>query len=190
MPTAGIKLTQVGDFLSRVPIRVSDSCPDAAAACEDRVSLMRTLTVEELLGEFQDCSDRERLQLILEFGDELPPLAEQFKTEEFRVRGCQSNVWLITKLESPNGQPVVEIIADSDAMIVKGLIAVLLIIYTGKTPEEILAVDVKDIFEKLGLDRHLSTARKNGLNGMVKRIRELAAMSVHPRRGEKAKGEE
>ena len=68
-----------------------------------------------------------------------------------------------------------EIVADSDAMIVKGLIAVLLTIYSGKTPGEILAIDVKDIFEQLGLNRHLSTARKNGLNGMVQRIRELAA---------------
>jgi cysteine desulfuration protein SufE len=87
-------------------------------------------------------------------------------------------VWLITQMKPRNGQPVLEIIADSDAMIVKGLIAVLLTIYSGKTPQEILAIDVKGIFEKLGLDRHLSTARKNGLNEMVRRIRELAAHAI------------
>jgi len=75
------------------------------------------------------------------------------------------------KMTSP---PVLEILADSDSMIVKGLIAVLLMAYSGRTPQEILATDIKEIFSRLGLNRQLSSARRNGLFGMVKRIESIA----------------
>jgi cysteine desulfuration protein SufE len=82
------------------------------------------------------------------------------------------------RLKPEGGQGVVDITADSDAKIVKGLIAVLLTIYSGKTPEEILALDVKDLFDQLGLSRNLSPARKNGLNGMVQKIRAFAGLAT------------
>lgn len=137
------------------------------------------MSIDELLSEFEFLGDwEERCDYLIDLGFELPDMPDEAKTEENRVHGCQSNVWLITNLKHPDGQPVMEILADSDAMIVKGLIAVLLTIYSGKTPREILDIDVKDIFEQLGLNRHLSTARKNGLNGMVQRIRGLAASAI------------
>lgn len=135
------------------------------------------MSIDELLTEFEFLGDWEdRCDYLIDMGFELPEMPEDAKTEANRVHGCQSNVWLITEVKSDDGRPVMEIRADSDAMIVKGLIAVLLTIYSGKTPEEILAVDAKNIFEQLGLSRHLSTARKNGLGSMVQRIRGLAAL--------------
>ncbi len=140
--------------------------------------------MEELLSEFEFLGDWEdRCDYLMDLGFELPDMPTEAKTEANRVQGCQSNVWLITEIQRPNGQPIMEILADSDARIVKGLIAVLLTIYSGKTPQEILAVDVKDIFDQLGLSRNLSPARKNGLNGMVQRIRGLAALIEEGERG-------
>jgi cysteine desulfuration protein SufE len=142
------------------------------------------MTVEELLSEFEFLGDWEdRCDYLIDLGFELPDLPEEAKTEANRVHGCQSNVWMILRMNSDNGQPVVEILADSDAKIVKGLIAVLLTIYSGKTPEEILALDVKDLFDQLGLGHNLSPARKNGLNGMVQRIRGYAGLVVEGEKG-------
>jgi cysteine desulfuration protein SufE len=136
------------------------------------------MNIEELLEEFDFLEDwEERCDFLVDLGFDLPDMAADDKIEENRVYGCQSNVWLKIDVKE-NTPPTIEIIADSDAMIVKGLISVLLTIYSGKTPEAILQTDVKSIFHQIGLDQHLSTARKNGLNGMVKRVRELAAQNV------------
>ena len=135
------------------------------------------MTLDELLEEFDDLEDWEdRCDFLVDLGFELPDLPADAKVEQNRVHGCQSNVWMIASVRQ-NGQSTIEIIAGSDAMIVRGLIAVLLIIFSGRTPGEILATNVKDIFARLGLDRHLSTARRNGLYGMVKRIRSIAAQA-------------
>ncbi|NOX54161.1 MAG: SufE family protein [Planctomycetes bacterium] len=137
-----------------------------------------TITLEELIEEFEALGDWEaQCEFLIDLGFELPKLPPELKTEETRVRGCQSNVWMVIELKE--GSPrTVEIRAESDAMLVNGLIAVLLSIYSGKTPREILAVDVQDIFHRLGLDRHLSTARRNGLHSMVQRIREFAEQAA------------
>ena len=132
------------------------------------------MTLEELYEEFEDLVDWEdRCDFLIDLGFELPKLDDAAKTEANRVHGCQSNVWLIAELIQDDGSKL-EIRADSDAMIVKGLIAVLLMIYNGKTPNEILETDVRTIFEKLGLNQHLSSQRKNGLAGMVERVRRIA----------------
>ena len=152
------------------------------------MSQLQSLTIPELIEEFEELADwEERCDYLIDLGFELPEFPPEAKTEQNRVHGCQSNVWLIAEAK-PTSPPTVEILADSDAMIVRGLIAVLLTIYSGRTPQEILATDVHDIFEKLGLDRHLSTARKNGLMGMVQRIRAFAT-GVAPRNGESKNGE-
>jgi cysteine desulfuration protein SufE len=83
-------------------------------------------------------------------------------------------VWLIADVKATD-PPAVEIVADSDSMIVRGLIAVLLMAYSGHTPDEILQTDIREIFARLGLNRQLSSARRNGLDGMVKRIKAIAA---------------
>lgn len=132
------------------------------------------MTLDELYEEFEDLVDWEdRCDFLIDLGFELPGLPDSVKTEENRVHGCQSNVWLIAGLQDGE-HPRLHIQADSDAMIVKGLIAVLLMIFDGRTPREILETDVLEIFGKLGLNQHLSTQRKNGLSGMVERIRVIA----------------
>lgn len=112
----------------------------------------------------------DRYKYIIDLGRELPPLDEQHRTEQNLVRGCQSQVWLISRVE--NG--VLYFDADSDAFIVKGLLAVVLAAYNGRSPEAILAFDIEDYFARLNLLKHLSVTRGNGLRAMVKRIRDTA----------------
>lgn len=112
----------------------------------------------------------DRYKYIIDLGRELPPLDEQHRTEQNLVRGCQSQVWLTSRVE--NG--VLYFDADSDAFIVKGLLAVVLAAYNGRSPEAILAFDIEDYFARLNLLKHLSVTRGNGLRAMVKRIRDTA----------------
>lgn len=136
------------------------------------------MTIEELIEEFDFLGDWEdRCDFLIDLGFEVPKLPESAKCEANRVHGCQSHVWMIADLNREADPPVVEFQANSDAMIVNGLIAVLMMVFNGKTPEEILATDVNAIFRRLELDRHLSSQRRNGLFGMVTRIREIAARS-------------
>ncbi len=135
----------------------------------------KIITIDELLEEFDFLGDwEERCDFLIDLGFELPPMPETEKTEANRVHGCQSMVWLTTELQESEGRKVLRINADSDALIVKGLIAVLLAIYQNRTPEEVLKIDVKDYFSRLQLDKYLSTQRKNGLMGMVERVQQEA----------------
>lgn len=136
------------------------------------------MTIDELVDTFESLGDWEaQCDFLIDLGLDLPDFPEEARTEQNRVHGCQSNVWLIANLKR-NDPPTVEIMADSDSMIVKGLIAVLLAAYSGRTPREILDTDTKQLFSKLGLDRHLSPQRRNGLFGMVQRIRLLAEQAA------------
>ncbi len=133
-------------------------------------------TIDELVENFELLGDwEERFAYLIELGKKLPPLTESERVENNRVHGCQAMVWL---LMLPAGDSTFEIQADSDAFIVKGLIAILLMIYSGKTAEQILATDGPASLANLGLDRHLSSSRRNGLHSMVNRIRTLAAGSI------------
>lgn len=133
------------------------------------------MTLNELIEEFEFLGDwEERCDFLIDLGFDLPKLPAAAKVEANRVHGCQSNVWLVPELNELTSPPTIEFVANSDAMIVNGLIAVLMMIYNGKTPEEILKTDVEKIFRKLELDRHLSSQRRNGLFGMVNRLREIA----------------
>ena len=122
----------------------------------------------ETLAFFDSWEDR--YKYIIDLGRELPPLDEQYRTDENIVRGCQSQVWLTSREEG--GKLYFD--ADSDAFIVKGLLAVVLAAYNAQTPEAILAFDIEDYFSKLNLLKHLSVTRGNGLRAMVKRIRDTA----------------
>ena len=136
------------------------------------------MTIDELVEEFDALADwEERCEFLIDLGFENTKLPENEKVEENRVHGCQSNVWLVAKMK-PTEPPVLGIVAESDAMIVNGLISILLAMYADRTPDEILATNAEAVFRKLGLDRHLSSARRNGLFGMVKRIRTIAEHSV------------
>lgn len=112
----------------------------------------------------------DRYKYIIDLGRELPPLDDSQRTEQNIVRGCQSQVWLSSRAE--DGKLYFD--ADSDAFIVKGLLAVVLAAYNGKTPEAILAFDIEAYFARLNLLKHLSVTRGNGLRAMVKRIRDTA----------------
>jgi len=133
------------------------------------------MTLDEIYEEFEFLGDWEdRCDFLIDLGFELPKIPESMKTEQNRVHGCQSNVWMTSNLNIDAKPPVLAIQANSDAIIVNGLIAVLVAVYDGKTPNTILETDVEAIFKKLELDRHLSSQRKNGLSGMVNRVREYA----------------
>lgn len=120
---------------------------------------------------FDDWEDRYRY--LIELGRGLEGLDEGDRTEENRVQGCVSNVWMVTSVLE--GSPVrLEFRADSDAHIVRGLVAILLAVYSGRSPEQILAVDIRALFEELDLGSHLSPSRSNGFFSMVERIRGTA----------------
>lgn len=123
----------------------------------------------DTLGFFDSWEDR--YKYIIDLGKELPPLAEEHRVEANLVRGCQSQVWLISEVQ--DGRLLFA--ADSDAFIVKGLLGVVLAAYNGKTPGEILAFDIEAYFDALNLLQHLSATRGNGLRAMVKRIQDTAA---------------
>lgn len=130
-----------------------------------------------MVAEFDELPDWEdRYGYIIELGEDLPELPPQHKVEANRVQGCQSMVWLIAnRLPGHNGDDArFEFLADSDSQIVRGLIAILLAAYSGKTAHEIAGFDVKGLFSRIGLSQNLSPSRSNGFYSMVKRIQALA----------------
>jgi cysteine desulfuration protein SufE len=127
---------------------------------------------QSIIEEFSALADWEdRYKRIIEYGRELAPMDEAFKTDKNKVKGCQSTVWLHAQVD--NG--TVSFQGDSDAMIVRGLIALLLKVYSGATPAEILAT-APAFVESTGLAKHLSQTRANGLAAMVKQIKMYAAV--------------
>jgi len=130
------------------------------------------LTIEQIIDDFGVIDDwDERYRYIIDLGRKMTPLNDAQRTDNVKVRGCASQVWLISSRETKNARNTLHYIGDSDAMIVRGLIAILLALYNDKTPAEILAVDAKQTLTQLGLDTHLSQQRSNGLFAMVERIR-------------------
>lgn len=133
------------------------------------------MTIDQLTSNFELLGDWEdRYSYLIDLGRKLPGLPEADKVEENRVHGCQASVWLKLARDSNNGGRV-RIQADSNAAIVRGLVAVLVLLFDHKTAAEIVAVDAKSILGKLRLDQHLSPTRKNGLFAMVERIRRESA---------------
>ncbi|MEW6654859.1 MAG: SufE family protein [Bacteroidota bacterium] len=125
---------------------------------------------EDIVKEFEQLIDwEEKYTRIIELGRKLPALDEEFKSEKYKLNGCQSQVWIKAKLA--DNKIVLE--ADSDAAIVKGLAALLVNVYSNQTPEEILA-NPPEFVKKIGIDNHLSPTRKNGLGAMVKQIQMFA----------------
>lgn len=121
----------------------------------------------ELLGDWE-----ERFEYLLDLGKRLPEMGAAERTESARVHGCQAQVWL--RLEAVGEPARVRMRAVSDAHIVNGLITILLAIYDGKTPAEVLATDAESVFRGLDLETHLSGTRRNGLAAMITRVRALA----------------
>jgi cysteine desulfuration protein SufE len=132
------------------------------------------MTIDAIRADFDLLDDWEdRYRYVIELGRSLPPLPDRLRTEANKVRGCASQVWLASEAHAarPDTGPVFEFQGDSDAHIVRGLIAILFAMYGGKTAEEILGTDAHAVFAGLGLAEHLTPQRSNGFFSMVERIR-------------------
>ncbi|MBZ0260275.1 MAG: SufE family protein [Hyphomicrobiales bacterium] len=129
---------------------------------------MSTTTIENLQADFELLDDwEERYRYVIELGRLLPHFDEKYRNAQYKVSGCASQVWI----HAEHNGAVLTFTGDSDALIVKGLIAITFMIFSGKTPEQILALDANAIFAKLGLKDHLTPQRSNGLASMVARIK-------------------
>ena len=132
--------------------------------------------LDDLAGEFDVLGDwEERYRYVIELGNTLEPLSDAEQVDANKVRGCASQVWLVTE---PQADGTLKFRGDSDAHIVRGLVAVVLRLYSGRRPQEIVAFDAKAAFDKLGLNEALTTQRSNGLASMVGRIRKDAEAAL------------
>lgn len=130
--------------------------------------------LEEIQESIQYLTDWEdKYRYILELGDSLPGIPESERCSEHLVEGCQSNVWLLTDYDSD--EDLVSLRMDSDAHIVRGLIAILLSVYSERSPGDILSFGITDFFDELNLLKHLSPIRGNGLRALIQKIRSVAS---------------
>ncbi|WP_282609489.1 SufE family protein [Pelagibius sp. Alg239-R121] len=142
---------------------------------------MQVISVDELVENFEFLDDWEdRYRYIIDLGRKLPEFDEADKNEQNRIQGCTSQAWLIAEV-SADPKPVLSFRADSDAHIVRGLLSVLLSIYSGQTAEDILAVDIKDVLRRLDFEAQISPNRANGFYSAVERIRNLARLNAGAR---------
>ena len=148
----------------------------------DTLTSSGSTSFEEILADFELLDDWEdRYRYVIELGRKLAPLPEEERNAANKVQGCVSQVWLSTTVE-PGSLPRLIFIGDSDAHIVRGLVAILFSIYSGKTADEILSVDARQTLGELHLNEHLTPQRSNGLMAMVTRIRsdaEAAKAAAH-----------
>jgi cysteine desulfuration protein SufE len=138
------------------------------------------MSVDEIIENFSYLEDwDDRYRYLIELGRTLEPLADSAHNDLNKVRGCASQVWLETNASADaSGSPVLTFKGDSDAHIVRGLIAIVLALYSGKTAPGILATDAQDAFKTLGLSAHLTPQRSNGLRSMVERIKNDARLAA------------
>lgn len=133
---------------------------------------MATPKFEEIVDHFSFLDDWEdRYRHVIDMGKALPPMDEALKVPATKVEGCASQVWIMPTVEGGR----FDFVGDSDALIVKGLIAIVHALYQGLTPDEVRAVDAPKELARLGLDEHLSAQRSNGLRAMIERIRAAVA---------------
>ena len=141
-----------------------------------------SMTIDEILDNFSllDAWD-DRYRYVIELGRTLEPLSQSEHNDANKVQGCASQVWLATR-HRPNGEggPVLTFVGDSDAHIVRGLIAILFAIYSGKNARDILATDAVALFDRMGLREHLTPQRSNGFRSMVERIKFDARAALAP----------
>ncbi|SOH93531.1 cysteine desulfuration protein SufE [Monaibacterium marinum] len=136
---------------------------------------MAVAAFEEIVETFEFLDDWEdRYAHVIDLGRAMPPLDENLRTPATKVDGCASQVWLVPQVKGD----VITFDGESDAMIVRGLIAILRTLYSGRTATEILAIDAPAEFARLGLDSHLSAQRSNGLRAMIERVRLFAASAA------------
>lgn len=142
------------------------------------------MTIDEIIADFELLDEWEdRYRYVIELGKNLEPLPEEARTGENKVQGCVSQVWLDTRVDhGGNGKaPVLRFVGDSDAHIVRGLIAILFAIYSDRRADEILETDARETFRQLGLNDHLTPQRSNGFVSMVERIHSDARTALEAR---------
>jgi cysteine desulfuration protein SufE len=139
-----------------------------------------TMTLDEIVENFSLLDEwDDRYRYVIELGRGLNPLSERDRTEANKVQGCASQVWLATRVHPDGaGGPALSFSGDSDAHIVRGLIAILFAMFSGKPAREILSTDAIAAFEQLGLREHLTPQRSNGFRSMVERIRSDAQAAL------------
>jgi len=130
------------------------------------------MTVDELIDNFSFLDSWEdKYKYLIELGNSLPRLSDEQKTDQWKVPGCQSQVWIIPHFENN----IISFEGDSDAIIVRGIIAVVFVIFKDKPAQEILNIDVEEIFDKIGLREHITSNRRNGMLSMVDKIKFYAS---------------
>ena len=136
--------------------------------------------IDDLLADFEVMDDWEdRYRHVIELGRDLPSLPEADHSAENKVKGCASQVWITSSTSGAKDDPVLSFLGDSDALIVKGLIAIAFMIYSGKTAREVLATDAGEVLGRLGLAGHLTQQRSNGFASMIQRIKSDAQAALH-----------
>jgi cysteine desulfuration protein SufE len=146
----------------------------------DASSAAGTVLIDAIVDDFALLDEwDDRYRYVIELGRKLAPLDERDRNERNKVQGCASQVWLATRVR-PDGAsgPVLTFVGDSDAHIVKGLIAILLATYSGRHARDILATDAVELFNRLGLREHLTPQRSNGFRSMVERIKSDARAAL------------
>ncbi len=142
----------------------------------------QTLSIDQLIADFELLDDWEdRYRHVIELGRGLAPLPDAEHNDANKVRGCASQVWLSTRVVEEDGTTRLVFAGDSDAMIVKGLVAIVIAMFSGRTPEEIRAIDAEALFSQLDLRAHLTTQRSNGLRALVDRIKADAGAALENR---------
>ena len=128
-------------------------------------------TLDDVRSTFEMLDDwADRYGFLIELGRELPPYPEDLRDKEHKVKGCLSQVWIASEVRGGK----MHFDADSDAHIVKGLVALVRLLFEGKSPSEVAAIEHEPLLVELGLDKHLSPGRSNGLHSMLKRIKQMA----------------
>jgi cysteine desulfuration protein SufE len=163
--------------------------PVAATSISAYIGVMDTLTdtrqipsFDEIRADFEFLDDWEdRYRYVIELGRRLEPLPECERSAANKVQGCVSQVWLSTKVDPNGGSPRLSFVGDSDAHIVRGLIAILFALYSGKTAQDIISIDAPHTLGLLHLKEHLTPQRSNGLMAMVKRLRSNAESALAQR---------
>jgi len=138
------------------------------------------MTIDEIRDNFALLDEwDDRYRYVIELGRTLEPMPEAEHSAATKVQGCASQVWLSRKLaRNSSGEPVLNYLGDSDAHIVRGLIAILLTLFSGRTPKEILSTDALAVLDEFGFREHLTPQRSNGLRAMVERIRSDARQTL------------
>jgi len=137
------------------------------------------MQLDTLKADFEFLDDWEdRYRHVIDLGKDLPPFGENARTSANKVRGCASQVWLVPHVSGPASDPVITYSGDSDALIVKGLIAIAFMIYSGRRARDIVATDAAPILRELGLNDHLTPQRSNGFAALIERIKAEARSAL------------